>query len=68
MTPAQNVAAARVVVAAEVEPEQRLDELPGLAAFDAVALHRLVDLRVRRHESAGDLLEDRVGVPLEHRW
>src|SRR5215813_11876044 len=56
--------AERVVVAAEAE--QRFDELTRFASFDAVPLHRFVDLRVRRHEPARDALEDRVGVALEH--
>ena len=64
---AAELLAAFVVRAFELEPEQPLDEALGVAALDAVALHRFVDLLERGDEPAPDGLEHEVGVAVDHR-
>src|SRR5579884_1281215 len=64
--PAERLAAL-VVLAVEVETEESLDKAIGLAALEAVALHRLVDLAVRADHPRADAVEDAVGVALDDR-
>ena len=50
ITPRTERGAPLVVLAVDGEPEQTLDEALGLAALEAVARHRLVDLAERRDQ------------------